>query len=259
VLSNAPSEGGIKIIRKDDAGYDSDAAAGAVDCYIEKPIDGAKLVEDVIDKLYSYRIKQEQHNKLQAKFKKFIGTKCYHNYTRDLSAKMSQSKRHMIKLDATELRYFNRDTLEPSNKEDPRAIEFVHFWIKGQSFLYNQIRKMIGVMIQIFRGQMDEDFMDNTMNENKMDISLAPGEGLMLEKVCYDAYNKASKCKEPIQTYLVKQNEEAEEFRVKLIQHMIRQETEEKRFSKWLIQFDERADEFYVNLRKKFRPEEQTS
>lgn len=108
----------------------------------------------------------------------------------------------MIKLDCSELVYFNQDTKEPSNKDDPRALEFVHFWFKGQSFLYNQIRKMVGVMIQMFRGHMEENFMENTMRENKMDITIAPGDGLMLEKVCYDSYNKSNKKKDEIQLYL---------------------------------------------------------
>ena len=50
-------------------------------------------------------------------------------------------------LKANEYMYVNRDTMDITNAEDPRAIEFVHFFLKGQAFLYNQIRKMIGGII----------------------------------------------------------------------------------------------------------------
>ena len=45
--------------------------------------------------------------------------------------------RFMIELKADTYMYINRDTYEVTNAEDPRAIEFVHFFLKGQAFLYN--------------------------------------------------------------------------------------------------------------------------
>lgn len=123
----------------------------------------------------------------------------------------------MLQLKCDQLLYFNSETMEPSDKDDPKAIEFVHFWFKGQSFLYNQIRKMIGSLIQKFRGGMEPEFQTNTMNENKMDIALAPGDGLMLEMVCYDSFNKSNKVKEPIRVSLSEQKQQVEEFRTGII------------------------------------------
>jgi tRNA U38,U39,U40 pseudouridine synthase TruA len=57
------------------------------------------------------------------------------------------AKRFMIELSANDYMYVNSETFEITNSEDPRALEFVHFFLKGQSFLYNQIRKMIGAII----------------------------------------------------------------------------------------------------------------
>jgi tRNA U38,U39,U40 pseudouridine synthase TruA len=89
--------------------------------------------------------------------------------------------RFMIELKADTYMYINRDTYEVTNAEDPRAIEFVHFFLKGQAFLYNQIRKMIGCIIQMFRGNLDDDFMQNTFTDNYVNVCLAPGDGLLLE------------------------------------------------------------------------------
>jgi tRNA U38,U39,U40 pseudouridine synthase TruA len=49
---------------------------------------------------------------------------------------------------------------------------------------------MVGVIIQICRGEMDDKFQDNTMKDNTVNVALAPGDGLLLEKVCYDKYNE---------------------------------------------------------------------
>jgi len=49
----------------------------------------------------------------------FKGVKPYHNYTREINAKQQQARRNMIELKASELLYFNRETLALTNKEDP--------------------------------------------------------------------------------------------------------------------------------------------
>src|SRR5687767_11029403 len=96
----------------------------------------------------------------------------------------------MIELECNTFMYINRETFEVTDEDDPNALEFVHFYLKGQAFLYNQIRKMIGVIIQIFRGELNDDFLYNTLKDNVMNVALAPGDGLLLEKVCYDKYNE---------------------------------------------------------------------
>jgi tRNA U38,U39,U40 pseudouridine synthase TruA len=57
------------------------------------------------------------------------------------------AQRFMMEMEASEYRYVNRHTLKVTDSEDPEGIEFVRFYLKGQSFLYNQIRKMVGCMI----------------------------------------------------------------------------------------------------------------
>lgn len=77
---------GIKIIRQEDEGYDSDLAAEAAD-YTEKPVDDTRLVASVLESFYKHRISKEAHALVQKKFMFFKGTKLYHNYTRDITAK----------------------------------------------------------------------------------------------------------------------------------------------------------------------------
>jgi hypothetical protein len=66
-----------------------------------------------------------------------LGSKKYHNYTREVKPSSNAALRYMLELNAKDFMYVNRDTLAVSTKEDPNAIEFLHFFLKGQSFLYN--------------------------------------------------------------------------------------------------------------------------
>jgi len=45
--------------------------------------------------------------------------------------------RFMMELSANDYLYVNSETFEVTSCEDPQALEFVHFYLKGQSFLYN--------------------------------------------------------------------------------------------------------------------------
>lgn len=47
------------------------------------------------------------------------------------------AQRFMMILEASDFMYVNYETNEVTNKDDPKAIEFLHFFLKGQSFLYN--------------------------------------------------------------------------------------------------------------------------
>ena len=39
--------------------------------------------------------------------------------------------RYMLELTANDYIYINRNTLEVTNAEDPDAIEFIHFFLRG--------------------------------------------------------------------------------------------------------------------------------
>jgi tRNA U38,U39,U40 pseudouridine synthase TruA len=49
---------------------------------------------------------------------------------------------------------------------------------------------MIGAIIQLFHGKLNIDFLRNTFTNNGVLVALAPGDGLMLEKVSYEKYNE---------------------------------------------------------------------
>lgn len=164
------------------------------DNHLQRDISHLTSNKKFIENLYKTRLNDEQKEEINTLFKTtFAGTKKYHNYTKDVRPDQTASQRFMIDLKANDYMYVNQDTFEVTDASDPRALEFVHFYLRGQSFLYNQIRKMIGSMIQSFHGNLDKQhFLANTFNENGVNVALAPGDGLMLERVAYDRYNETN-------------------------------------------------------------------
>ena len=65
----------------------------------------------------------------------FVGTRNYHNYSTGVKAKDPSAKRFLISMSCK---------LHEENQE------WVRFEIHGQSFIYHQIRKMVGSIVQMF-------------------------------------------------------------------------------------------------------------
>ena len=103
--------------------------------FIQKDI--SHIAEATVLKMYATRLSADQRANVEALFKSFLGTKKYHNYTKDIKASEMAACRFMMELSANQLMYVNQKTCAVTNVDDPDAIEFVHFELKGQSFLYN--------------------------------------------------------------------------------------------------------------------------
>ena len=59
----------------------------------------------------------------------------------------------------------------------------------GQSFLYNQIRKMIGMAIQVARRDLPITLISDAFGEKRVDVPKAPAEGLFLGCCFFEPYN----------------------------------------------------------------------
>lgn len=120
----------------------------------------------------------ERLTQLNSLCAKFQGTKSYHNFTKKLEKAKAQSKRYIIKFEVS-------DTLVTL-----KDLAFIRFSITGQSFLYHQIRCMIGSVIATVLGKIPEGSIERAFQEEVNLAPLAPAEGLLLYTVHYLHYNR---------------------------------------------------------------------
>lgn len=127
--------------------------------------------------MQTYRIPNEVLEKVNSVLKLYEGTKNYHNFT---------SKKHF--LDPSSKRFIMSFTSSEAFVSS-QGIEFLTLKVKGQSFMLHQIRKMVGVAISIVRGNTTESTITRAFSEERLDLPMAPGLGLVLDEVHYDQYN----------------------------------------------------------------------
>jgi tRNA pseudouridine38-40 synthase len=122
-------------------------------------------------------VEEQGLERLRALVQKFKGTHNFHNYTTKMRASDPKAMRYIMD--------FQCELID--HKEKGR---FYLFKIRGQSFIYHQIRKMIGIMVQIIHQDYKDNFIDNSFYQNSIAIWLAPPQGLFLDRVTFEAYNK---------------------------------------------------------------------
>jgi len=202
---------------------------------LEPKILSPDLVRTGIDKFtgnYNYRITPEYHEKIKTVLKFFKGSKKYHNYTKKLNFHDPSSVRHIYEFSCDELIDFE-------------SFQAIKFKIVGQSFLYNQIRKMIGSVIEVCRDSRDSTFLENSILANRIDIPKSPAEGLYLFRIDYSKYNDRKLTKKNSVFLTESDEKEMDDFRLGLIKHIVQMEVQEKSFSKWLWKFDNMKENTY--------------
>lgn len=108
----------------------------------------------------------------------FKGTRNYHNFTIKLAFSSSSAKRY-ISLSSAEL--INPQNIVENNRD--YNVPFILFQIEGHGFMYHQIRKMIGFIIQIRHKLLTPEEIQKAFEDYKIDILLAPSAGLFLKEV----------------------------------------------------------------------------
>ena len=107
----------------------------------------------------------------------FVGFHNYHNYTSDKPAGHASAKRRI-----TDFTF--------SDPFDVDGEEFVLFYIRGESFMLNQIRKMIAMVCSASHGQVTAEEIKRSLSMEKWSIQIIPGDGLMLDQIEYESYMK---------------------------------------------------------------------
>lgn len=126
--------------------------------------------------LSEFRATPEHLAKVNETLKLFEGTRNFHNFTSRKAFADPSANRHIY--------LFKCD--EPFVS---KGAQFCVIHVKGQSFMLHQIRKMIGLTLAIVRGIAPAETIARSFKENRLDIPMAPGLGLVLEETHYDGYN----------------------------------------------------------------------
>lgn len=179
----------------------------------------------------NYKISDHDFKKLNSICHKFVGTKNYHNFTKNGDYKRHNSLRTIREFECCEL-------------IEIESLQYVKFKLTGQSFLYNQIRKMIGLITKMFRESHDDlDYLERAFTNNKVEIPKAPAEGLYLNKVDYSQYNKMKLDKKNGIEIKEENFKRVNQFNQNLITTIHNSETKDKIFSLWLDKIEN--DEYF--------------
>lgn len=188
--------------------------------------------------LKDYRVTSERINRVNELLKLFHGNKNFHNFTaRKLFSDPSSFRLIYI--------------FECGPPHLVNEVELATIVVKGQSFMLHQIRKMIGLMLAVVREVTTTDTIARAFKENRIDIPMAPGLGLVLDQVHYDRYNSRYGA-DGFHENLVWDDFDAavEEFRSKFIQPVIAEsELTDAPMLSWLStlerhSYDERMDRY---------------
>jgi tRNA pseudouridine38-40 synthase len=153
------------------AGYEGGFVDPALSCSLTKD-----SLREVYQQLRSFRISHEKTNQFRSVLQKFEGTKSFHNYT-------------TAKNEADAKRYILSCTCEEPFVNSVTNVEFIKIIFFGQSFLLNQIRKMIGMSIEVVRGNFSEDYVNLSFSAERLEVPMVPGLGLFLYDIFFDGYN----------------------------------------------------------------------
>lgn len=157
------------------------------------PMEASKIVQDDVShevlsaaraKLLQHRVSEETLQRLTDGLKLFEGTHSFHNYTRRVGANDATATRYIIKFAPLE------PVLVPGCDDQPDT-QWIPVQVTGQSFLLNQIRKMISAAVDLARGVASTEQISQTLSkEYRMKVNVAPAQGLFLDRSFFDLYNK---------------------------------------------------------------------
>lgn len=191
-----------------------------------------EISQDNYQANYDFKITPEFKDKIIQICNAFKGSKKFHNYTKKIDFSEAQSVRHIYDLSIGDIGSFD-------------SFEYIKFKIVGQSFLYNQIRKMIGMIIELCRDCKGLEYMNQSFLSEKMEVPKAPAEGLYLRKIDYSRYNDRKLLKKNSLCLTEEDDKSMDDFCDVIIKDIEQREIKDKAFSKWQWRFDYFKDHIY--------------
>lgn len=144
----------------------------------------------------NYRISEQRLQYVRSLFQHYIGTKCYHNFTQRSKTNPNATMRYITKFTVSDPfvvsdKQKNDGDDNEQNDEKVNGVEHVILTVEGQSFILNQIRKMVGFAVAVARGHIAESDFAVAMDKKKAYyVPMVPGYGLLLDELYFDYYNE---------------------------------------------------------------------
>ena len=183
VEENSKSE---ESVLKDTAKAIDDSADPSIDpSKIQSPLEQAirSIKQAHHQAKLAYRINPSRLSRIKSVLALYVGTWRFHNYTVLKRMNDPSCKRHIKSFVVHDEPFLIGET------------EWLSLKVHGQSFMMNQIRKMVLMAAMIVRCGTHEDRMQDSFNIPKMIIPRAPALGLLLERPIFQAYNKIGRFK----------------------------------------------------------------
>jgi len=163
----------------------------------EKMMTFRTIPDAAMRKLSSYRITAENLAHARRLFSGFVGTLRYHNFTPKGRSSDPSTIRFIksVTVDDPIVVTPGSDELLAKNYRmpevyDPHGLEWVRIELVGQSFMLNQIRKMIGAVSTIMICGLDDSYLAELMDKQvSRGIPMAPANGLFLSNLDFTMYN----------------------------------------------------------------------
>lgn len=111
--------------------------------------------------------------KLKNEISKFVGTHSFHNFTKGVHPNDKSGERHIVSIEVYE--YMD---------------DYICVRLFGQSFLLNQIRKMISLGLEACLGLIPADAVEKALSGKELiHTHMVPGEGLLLDRLFFKGYD----------------------------------------------------------------------
>ena len=111
----------------------------------------------VKEQLVDFRLGSDQLELLRGALKAYCGTKPYHNFTSGKFPDDANAQRFIVSFDCTD-----------PFVDERTGLEWVLLSVVGQSFLIHQIRKMVGLAVEVCRGAAPIDTIADAFTTRKV-------------------------------------------------------------------------------------------
>ena len=188
-------------------------------------------IEEIIDQERESSEFRALLSKAQRLLGVFLGTNSFHNFT---PKKASD--------DPSCMRYISESTISRVSLGEGKSHECLLVRISGQSFMLNQIRKMVSAVLCIINEDLNEEYLSTLLRKDfAHDIPMLPANGLFLRSLSFDRYNskleriklEGNNCDKMV-IHFDGETDESKLFEDEIVKRILQKETSERVLARWL-------------------------